>query len=215
MPNNNRRPALAPYIDAIGPKFHGILSPGLTLGFFMVDYAQELMAQGRQEKGEGKPEDEEGEKKYLRSPVSSLQSPIMLDAIVETKKCLPDAVQLMTPCSYGNGWMKVYDWGRYGLTLYDKRELNGVRVWLDMEKIKDYPVIHDWYFRVIDHHQWPQINQEIQKVQRDVLSWKKVKVKPQPKIKKRPHQFCPGCGESFWTDLGELCPNCSGGGYLE
>ncbi len=186
MQNKDRRPALAPYIDEIGPKFHGILSPGLTLGFFMVDYAQELMG-----------------------------DVAMLDAIVETQKCLPDAVQLMTPCSYGNGWMKVYDWGRYGLTLYDKRELNGVRVWLDMEKIRDYPVIHDWYFRVIDHHQWPQINQEIQKAQRDVLSWKKVKVKPQPKIKKRPHQFCPGCGESFWADLGERCPNCSGGGYLE
>jgi len=32
------------------------------------------------------------------------------DAIVETLRCLPDAVQLFTPCSLGNGWMRVLDW---------------------------------------------------------------------------------------------------------
>ncbi len=29
------------------------------------------------------------------------------DALCETPACLPDAVQLLTPCTVSNGWLKV------------------------------------------------------------------------------------------------------------
>lgn len=39
---------------------------------------------------------------------------------METRKCLPDAVQLLTLCSAGNNWMKVHNLGRYAVSLFDK-----------------------------------------------------------------------------------------------
>ena len=41
------------------------------------------------------------------------------DAICETAVCLPDAVQLLTPCTIGNGCMKIFDTGRVAVTLYE------------------------------------------------------------------------------------------------
>ncbi|MGA9538924.1 MAG: formylmethanofuran dehydrogenase subunit E family protein, partial [Desulfobacterales bacterium] len=77
-------------------KFHGWQAPGLVLGLFMVDLAQELIGIDTE-----------------------------ADAIVETRHCLPDAIQLFTPCTVGNGWMKILDWDKFALSLYDRRERNG------------------------------------------------------------------------------------------
>ncbi len=66
-------------------KFHGHQAPGLMIGGFMVDMAM-------RERPEGE----------------------FFDVLCETSVCLPDAVQLLTPCTYGNGWLKVVDIGRGG-----------------------------------------------------------------------------------------------------
>jgi len=68
---------------------------------------------------------------------------------MKRSNCLPDVVQLLTPCTFGNGWMKVLDWDKFALSLYDKKTLDGVRVWLDLEKTRSYPHIYDWYMRLI------------------------------------------------------------------
>ena len=62
--------------------FHGNLAPGLVIGGFIVDLALKNLPQGQ-----------------------------FFDAICETSACLPDAVQLLTPCSIGNGWLKIVDMG--------------------------------------------------------------------------------------------------------
>ncbi len=85
--------SLEEYITII-EKFHGWAAPGVVIGGFMVDWAQELLG-----------------------------GHVEADAIVETRHCLPDAVQLLTPCTCGNGWMKVLDWDKFALSLYDKRSL--------------------------------------------------------------------------------------------
>ena len=85
-------------------KFHGWVAPGVLLGGFMVDYALELV--GKE---------------------------VEADAIVDTRFCLPDAVQLLTPCTFGNGWMKVLDWDKFALSLYDKKTREGFRVRLDVD----------------------------------------------------------------------------------
>ena len=112
---SNRTEHLNPYFEE-GAKFHSYLSPGLVLGIIMVDLAKELL----------------GPRK-------------LVDAVVETTACVPDAIQLMTACTYGNGWMRVKDWGKMALTLYDKEKLDGVRVYVDLEKIKKYPLLYQWY----------------------------------------------------------------------
>ena len=59
----------------------------------------------------------------------------LFEAVVETRKCLPDAVQLLTLCSAGNNWMKVHNLGRYAVSLFDKHTGEGVRVSVDPAKL--------------------------------------------------------------------------------
>ena len=61
---------------------------------------------------------------------------MLYEAVVETRKCLPDAIQLLTPCSMGNSWMNVLNLGRYALSLFDKRTGEGARVHLDRRSWK-------------------------------------------------------------------------------
>ncbi|NMC49480.1 MAG: trehalose-binding protein, partial [Desulfovibrio sp.] len=92
--------------------FHGNPAPGLLIGGYMVELAKGALPEGT-----------------------------IFDAVVETPKCLPDAVQLLTLCSYGNGWMKIVNLGRYALALYDKYTGEGVRVWIDPAKLSMWPEI--------------------------------------------------------------------------
>lgn len=79
--------------------FHGYPAPGLIIGGYMVELAKRHMPDG-----------------------------VLYDAVSETAHCLPDAVQLLTPCTFGNGWLRVLPFGIYAVTLYDKATGEGVRV---------------------------------------------------------------------------------------
>jgi formylmethanofuran dehydrogenase subunit E len=168
-----------PYFEE-GAKFHGWLSPGFVLGVIMVDLAKELL----------------GDRDSI-------------DAVVETKACIPDAVQLMTSCTYGNSWMRVKDWGRLALTLYDKNDFEGIRVYVDHEKITRYPVIEKWLMKTADPDK-NEVTREIIRAERDTISWQKVKVAPYKKPKKAPPVVCKSCGESYPPGDSELCVRCSG-----
>ena len=82
--------------------FHGYPAPGVVIGGIMVEVARR-----------------------------QLPAEVLFDAICETRNCLPDAIQILTPCTIGNGWLKVVNVGRFALTLYDKYQGEGVRVFLD------------------------------------------------------------------------------------
>lgn len=71
----------------------------------------------------------------------------MFEAVVETRKCLPDAVQLLTLCSAGNNWMKVHNLGRYAVSLFDKHTGEGVRVSVDPAKLDAFPEIRGWFLK--------------------------------------------------------------------
>ena len=177
--SSGRNEHLNPYFEQ-GAKFHSYLSPGLVLGIIMVDLAKELL----------------GPRK-------------LIDAVVETKACIPDAIQLMTACTYGNGWMRVKDWGKMALTLYDKQELDGVRVFVNLEKIKRYPLLYQWYMRVgsVDKD---KVAKDIVSIGRDILSWQRVKLTPYRKQHKSPMAICHSCGETYPASDGDLCMKCSG-----
>ena len=70
--------------------FHGYPAPGLLIGGYMVEMAKAALPAG-----------------------------ILFEAVVESKKCLPDAVQLLTLCSTGNNWMKIVNLGRYAVVVLD------------------------------------------------------------------------------------------------
>jgi formylmethanofuran dehydrogenase subunit E len=164
-------------------EFHGFRAPGVVLGGFMVDLAAE------------RTKDRE-----------------FVDAVVETAKCLVDAVQLLTPCTVGNGWVTIVDAGRFALTLYDKETREGVRVRLDRNKLKDFPEIEKWFFRRVSKHSQPLevINGEIVRAGRRVLSTERVRVSPQVGAKHRAPgpRICTKCGEAYRGEDPEVCGAC-------
>jgi len=99
------------YVERV-QAFHGFAAPGVVIGGFMVDLAfQHLPADG------------------------------LLNAICETPICLPDAIQLLTAKTVGNGRLTVINLGRYAMTLYDISNGEGIRVSLDLAKIEAWSEI--------------------------------------------------------------------------
>jgi len=170
-------------------KFHGWKAPALVIGGFMVDWAQEWIDPG-----------------------------VEFDAFVETSYCLPDAVQLFTPCTFGNGWLKVLDWDKFALSLYDKKTLDGVRVWLDLEKTRSHPNIYNWYMRLVPKKSIDRdaLLDSIISAGRSILSFASVHITQfYGKREKGEIIICPGCGEAYPTRQGEQCLACQGEGYYE
>jgi formylmethanofuran dehydrogenase subunit E len=170
-------------------KFHGWVAPGVLLGGFMVDWAVELVGQKTE-----------------------------ADAIVETRYCLPDAVQLLTPCTCGNGWMKILDWDKYALSLYDKRTRQGFRVWLDVGKSMGFPNLYNWFMRKVEKKDLPLevLNQTILEAGREPLSAAPVYItKHYAKVKKGGTDICPVCGEAYTLRQGNRCLSCRGESYFE
>ena len=176
------------YIKTI-ESFHGWAAPGVVIGGFMVDWAQELLG-----------------------------GQVEADAIVETRHCLPDAVQLLTPCTCGNGWMKILDWDKFALSLYDKRSLNGHRVWMDIERLAAFPNIYKWYMRLVEKKDLPLsvLNQDILSAGRKMLNAAPVQItRYYGKNKKGESRICPVCREAYPTRQGLQCQACQGEGYFE
>jgi len=170
-------------------RFHGWKAPGILIGGFMVDWALELLGPG-----------------------------VEADAIVETSHCLPDAVQLFTPCTIGNGWMKILAWDKFALSLYDRRTLQGVRIWLDLEKTQAFPNIYRWYMRLAPKQELPLevLVKDILAARRTILNAALIRAtRFTDRKKKGATGVCPGCGEAFPLSQGERCLACQGNKYYE
>jgi len=167
--------------------FHGFPAPGVVIGAVMVDWAREHIGT------------------------------IEADAIVETLRCLPDALQLFTPCTLGNGWMRVLDWDRFALTLYDRTTRRGCRVWLDAGKTAAYPAIHDWFLKRVPKDAIPleTLLGKILEARRAVLSCRSVIATDfLRRPKKERIAICAGSGEAFDPRAGDCCKGCLRGGYF-
>ncbi|MDR2892397.1 MAG: FmdE family protein [Deltaproteobacteria bacterium] len=166
-------------------EFHGYPAPGIMLGGYMVELAKRHLPEGT-----------------------------LFEALVESKKCLPDAVQLLTLCSTGNGWMRVLDLGRYALSLYDKRTGEGVRVGLIPEKLREYPELNAWFMKLK-----PKKNQDSDLLMREieiagdsVCSLIPIRVQERflGKGPSGPIAVCPICNEPFPALDGLICRGCQG-----
>jgi len=166
--------------------FHGSEAPGLIIGGFMVDTA-----------------------------IRNLPEGITYDAVCETRSCLPDAIQLLTPCTVGNGWLKIIPLGRFAIALYDKYNYDGVRVFLDAEKAKAWQEIHAWFFKLKSKEMQKQesVIREIGEAGSGILSIRRVIVRPEvvKKIHKGKVTLCPQCREAYPSDDGKVCLACQGG----
>ena len=172
------------YVNLI-KSFHGYVAPGVVIGGFMVDLA------------------------FKHLPKDGL-----FDAICETPACLPDAIQLLTPCTTGNGWLKVINLGRFALTLYEKYQGEGIRVFLDPTKIEAWSEIKSWFFELKPKKEQDSqlLIEQIREAGANICSIQQVKVAPHfIKIKRRGgFTICPLCKETYPVDDGEICRACQG-----
>ncbi|TAL30374.1 MAG: tRNA CCA-pyrophosphorylase [Spirochaetes bacterium] len=165
--------------------FHGSPAPGLLIGGFIVDLALKNLPEGE-----------------------------FFDAICETPVCLPDSVQLLTPCTIGNGWLKILDFGRFAVTLYEKKSGAGIRVFLDVEKLKNWPEVYTWFMKLKSKREqdYDLLVSQIKQAGHDLLGMQKVKVEPAKLQRDRmgPVSVCPACGEAYPVNHGAVCKNCAG-----
>lgn len=172
------------YIEMI-KAFHGHVAPGVVLGGFMVDLAYRNLPQGE-----------------------------YFDAISETHSCLPDAIQLLTPCTVGNGWLRIIDLGRFAMSLFEKYTGNGVRVYVDSQKLDDWPELKVFFFKLKPKKEQDSdvLMGEISLAHTSIFSIQKVMVDLDSIQFKHRDAFavCPLCGEGYPEDDGEICLGCQG-----
>jgi len=166
--------------------FHGNVAPGLIIGGFMVDLARKDFPQD-----------------------------LLYDAISETRTCLPDAIQLLTPCTIGNGWLRVMDFGRFALSLFDKYQGEGVRVFLDSKKVEDWPEIRDWFFKLKSRKEQDanRLRDQIVEAGPEILTAQRIVVESAFLGKKGKGAVgkCPVCSEAYPIKDGPSCLACQGG----
>lgn len=165
--------------------FHGHAAPGMIIGGIMVDTALKNRPPGE-----------------------------FFDALCETANCLPDAIQLLTPCTVGNGWLQVVDLGRFAITLYEKYGGEGIRVYLDSSTLDDWPAIKGWFFRLKPKserdlqalvEQAGEAGPHICRIQRVQVHPRFMEREPRGSI-----VLCPRCGEAYPSKDGGICLGCKG-----
>jgi len=177
-------------------EFHCHRAPGLLIGIAMIDVARTELGQTQ-----GK-----------------------MNAVCESVSCLCDVTQLLTGCTIGNRYLKIHGHlGRFALTLFDRDNGNGIRVFIDLDRIdaSETPELHKFFFRqrsaevkaggparaesariVVD---------EFMKVRHKVIKTQKVSVHSYGKESKLPAARCEKCHESFLkTGEETVCEICSG-----
>ena len=172
------------YVDQV-KRFHGHVAPGLLLGGFMVDLALKNLPEGE-----------------------------FFDALCETRACLPDAIQLLTPCTIGNGWLKVINMGRYAVTLYEKFGGAGIRVYVDASRIDAWPEFKAWYFKhkPKKEQDFDRLMAEIKDAGTNVLNMQTVQLDSDfIKVRRRKgFRVCVMCGEAYPVTDGAICRGCQG-----
>lgn len=169
----------------LAENFHGYAAPGLLIGGYMVEKAKAALPEGT-----------------------------LFEAVAESAKCLPDAVQLLTVCSTGNQRLKIHNLGRYAVSLFDKYTGKGFRVGLDAEKMKKFPELYSWFFKLK-----PKREQDSRKLEQEIRTAGDSICTIEPVIVKKrfigqKHMkgiaLCPICREAYPAEDGTICRGCQG-----
>lgn len=168
--------------------FHGARAPGIIVGALMLDAAL------------GKVPD---------SPD--------LGVTVETVTCLPDAVQVLTSCTIGNGRLKVYDWGKFALTAFNRETMQGVRTFVVADAVARWPLINDWFNPAQRKGDAPRFDDLVPvffQARADLIAVRNVRVTGEDHVfKKKKTGICEKCGESYSLHCGPVCSACQGLAY--
>ena len=144
--------------------------------------------------------------------IKHLPARVLYDVLCETDKCLPDSVQLLTPCTVGNGWLKVKPWGRFALALYNKQTGAGIRVRLNPERMDEWPEIKTWYYKLKPKEETnsTRLLDSIQKSGYAICRFQEIQVETAllKKVSRGNPIDCPRCGKSFPANGKGVCPAC-------
>ena len=172
------------YIEMV-KAFHSHVAPGMVFGGFMVDLAYKNLPEGE-----------------------------FFDAICETTACLPDAIQILTPCTVGNGWLRVINLGRFALSLFEKYTGNGVRVYVDSGKLDRWPEVKTFFYKLVPKKEqsFEALISEARLAHTSIFSVQKVVIDMNSIRSNRRGSLivCPQCGEGYPEDDGEVCLGCQG-----
>ncbi|MFH2046042.1 MAG: formylmethanofuran dehydrogenase subunit E family protein [Pseudomonadota bacterium] len=187
MKNNKKmigRYSFKEYVAA-AKDFHGYPAPGILVGGIMVDYAMQHMPEG-----------------------------VLFEALCETLSCLPDAIQILTPCTTGNGRVTVNNLGLFALSLYDKFTGEGVRVFLDPKKLEQYPEIKSWLFKLKTKKEQNKdlLLEQIEEAGADICGIQSITIdsKYLGKHSKGAIIVCTNCKEAYPQKDGSECLSCQG-----
>ena len=138
----------------------------------------------------------------------------LLKAICETPQCLPDAIQILTAKTVGNGRLIVINLGRFALTFYDTSNGRGVRVSLDQAKIEAWPEIKNWFFKLKPKKEqdYRMLMGEIKDAGSSICSIQHVSIARRLLEKRHRTGFsiCSGCNEAYPLADGAICLGCHG-----
>ncbi len=172
------------YINMV-KSFHGSVAPGMVIGGFMVDMAIKSLPEGE-----------------------------FSNIICETRNCLPDSIQLLTPCTIGNGRLKIINLGRFSMSFYEKYKGEGIRIFLDPAKVETWAEVKNWYLKLKPKKEQDTqlLLDQMSEAGSRLCSLQYVKMQPQFLEKKRKSRIaiCSMCDEAYPSEDVEICRACQG-----
>ena len=128
--------------------------------------------------------------------------------------CVVDGLQLATPCTVGNGWLKIINLGRFALSFFEKFTGSGVRVYVDNKKLDDWPEVKTFFFKLKPKKEqdFAVLMDEVHRAHTSIFSVQKVLLDLDFIRSHRRGGFavCPLCGEGYPVNDGKLCLGCQG-----
>ncbi|MCS7121951.1 MAG: FmdE family protein [Archaeoglobaceae archaeon] len=190
-------------------EFHGHSCPFLALGIRISDIAMKNLEIVSRDEGISIAED--------------------VLAIVECNNCLTDGVQVATGCTFGNNSLIYLDLGKNALTLVRRSDWNGVRIYVETEKIRKYfdRRALELFDKVVVKRSgsseelkelselWEKISWKMLEIPEKEFKIERVKVEPIERAPIFKDSRCKKCGESVMiTRIKDgLCLKCSGSYY--
>ena len=154
-------------------------------------------------------------------------------AIVECNNCFVDGVQITTGCTFGNNSLIYFDLGKNALSLVKRDEWEGVRVYIDADRINKYfsKEANELFEKVVVKRQgdeedkrrmaqlWEEIAYKMIDVPKDEFKVEKVKVEPIEQAPIFKNVRCSSCNElvmeirAVFVDEKPYCLKCAGKDY--
>ncbi|WP_297436102.1 FmdE family protein [Thermococcus sp.] len=194
-------------------EFHEHVCPYLILGIRASMIAMEELGVGRLDYG------------------GSVDESIL--AIVENNSCFADGVQVTTGCTFGNNSLIYVDLGKIALTLVRRSDWQGVRVYIDGEKLEKYytPETTELFDRVVKRREgtdeeverlwqlWEETAKKMLYLPRREFKVERVKVEPIEHAPIFESVRCAKCGELvmatkvIYMEGKPFCLKCAGERY--